>query len=83
MRAYRGGNKTEFLGVDSGMVGAPYAIAFDWLGRNMYIGNRLASNLEVVRVDSKNKYRAIILANNGNDTSVAKPRAIALDPTQG
>ena len=25
---------------DTGMVGSPYAIAFDWVGRNMYIANQ-------------------------------------------
>lgn len=69
--------------MDSGIVGAAYAIAFDWLGRNLYIGNRIASNLELVRVDSKMKYRAVILANNGNDASVAKPKSICLDPNEG
>lgn len=68
---------------DSGLVGSPYTIAFDWLGRNLYMGNRLASNFEVVKVDGKIKHRAIILANNGNDTSVAKPRSMCLDPSQG
>jgi low density lipoprotein-related protein 2 len=58
-------------------------IAFDWLGRNLYIGNRLASNLEAVKVDGKVKHRTIILANDGNKTSVAKPRAVCLDPTEG
>ncbi|XP_046659437.1 low-density lipoprotein receptor-related protein 2 [Homalodisca vitripennis] len=80
---YRGGNKTEFLSKDSGIVGAPYAIAFDWLGRNLYLGNRLASNLEVVKVDGKNKYRKVILANNGEPNSVAKPKSICLDPSMG
>ena len=80
---YREGNRTEFLGVDSGIVGAAYAIAFDWLGRNLYIGNCVASNLELVSVDSKMKYRAVILANNGNAVSVAKPKSICLDPSQG
>ncbi|CAH1397949.1 unnamed protein product [Nezara viridula] len=79
----RGGNRTEFLTADSGLVGSPYTIAFDWLGRNLYMGNRLASNFEVVKVDGKVKHRAIILANNGNETSVAKPRSMCLDPSQG
>ena len=34
-----GGEKTDFFAeVDSGLVGSPYCIAFDWVGRNMYIG---------------------------------------------
>lgn len=58
-------------------------IAFDWLGRNLFIGNRMAGNLEVVRVDGKIKHRTIILANDGNKTSVANPRSICLDPFDG
>lgn len=80
---YEGGNKTEFLGSDTGIVGAPSTIAFDWLGRNLYLGNRIASNIEVVRVDGKVKHRSIILANDGNNTSVSRPRGICLDPTEG
>ena len=80
---YGGGNKTQFLGTDSGIVGAPSAIAFDWLGRNLFIANRMASNIEVVRVGGKVKHRTIILANDGNETSVAKPKSICVDPTDG
>lgn len=64
-------------------MGAPSAVAFDWIGRNLFIANRLASNFEVVRVDGKIRHRAIILANDGNKTSVADPRAICLDPIEG
>lgn len=80
---FGGRNKTEFPGVDSGIVGSPSAIAFDWLGRNLFIGNKIASNLEVIRVDGKVKHRTIILANDGNKTSVAKPKAICLNPEEG
>lgn len=80
---YGGGNKTDFLGADSGIVGAPYVMAFDWLGRNLVIGNRVASNIEVIRVDGKVKHRSILIANDGNKTSVAKPKAITLDPNDG
>lgn len=34
-------------------------------------------------MDGKAKYRSVILANDGNKSSVAKPRAICLDPTDG
>ena len=43
-----GGNKTEFLG-KTGVVGRPYTIAFDWVARNMYVGNRIANNIQVSR----------------------------------
>lgn len=71
------------MGPDSGIVGSPSTVAFDWLGRNLFIGNRVAGNLEVIRVDGKAKHRTVILANDGNRTSVAKPRAICVDPTEG
>lgn len=71
------------MGPDAGIVGSPYAIAFDWIGRNLFIGNKLSSNIEVVKVDGKVKHRSIVLANDGNRTSVAKPRSICLDPTDG
>jgi low density lipoprotein-related protein 2 len=80
---YGGGNKIEFFGQDTGIVGAPSAIAFDWLGRNLYMGNRAASNIEMVRVEGKVRYRTIVLANDGNKMSVAKPKGICLDPTEG
>nr|XP_022902920.1 low-density lipoprotein receptor-related protein 2 [Onthophagus taurus] len=80
---FSGGNKTRLFGLDNGIAGAPSSIAFDWLGRNIFIGNRIASNLEVIKIDGKVKYRTIILANDGNETSVAKPRSICVDPTEG
>ncbi|KAI5717758.1 hypothetical protein M8J77_010754 [Diaphorina citri] len=83
MSPYHGGNKTQFLSGITGIVGAPSCMAFDWLGRNMYIGNRLASNIEAIHVDGKVKYRTVILANNGKSDSVGKPNAIALDPVEG
>ena len=79
-----GGNKAPFLGdVDTGIVGSPFTVAFDWVGRNLYIGNRKASNIEVIKVDGKTKHRSVILSNDGNETSVAKPRCVVVDPTDG
>ncbi|KAK9880927.1 hypothetical protein WA026_013260 [Henosepilachna vigintioctopunctata] len=80
---FGGGKKTPLFGPDSGIIGSPSTIAFDWLGRNLYIGNQVANNIEVVRVDSKIKQRKIILANDGNRSSVAKPKSICLDPIDG
>ena len=76
-----GGNQTKFLA--DGIVGAPYCLAFDWLGRNLYIGNKKASNILVVKTDGDKNYRRIILSNDGTEKGVAKPKAIVLDPLQG
>lgn len=83
MSPYHGGNKSTLLGELTGFVGAPYVIAFDWNGRNLYIGNRESSSLEVVKVDGVNKYRMVLLSNNGKDISVATPIGIVLDPSEG
>ncbi|CAH2090680.1 unnamed protein product [Euphydryas editha] len=80
---YGGGNKVEFLGQDTGIVGSPSAIAFDWLGRNLFIANKAASNIEVVRVDGKVKFRNIVFVNDGTHLSIAKPKGLCLDPTEG
>ena len=76
-----GGNQTKFL--PDGIVGAPYCIAFDWLGRNLYIGNKKASNIQVVKADGNKNYRRIILSNDGTERGVAKPKAMVLDPLKG
>jgi hypothetical protein len=45
-----GGEKTPFFtDSDTGIVGSPYCIAFDWVGRNLYIGNIDASEIQLVR----------------------------------
>ena len=79
-----GGDKINFFDeFDTGMVGSPYAIAFDWVGRNMYIANQESSTIELVRVDGKKKNRKVILTNDGSKEGVGKPVAIALDPRIG
>ncbi|XP_066588132.1 low-density lipoprotein receptor-related protein 2 isoform X2 [Prorops nasuta] len=82
---YSGGNKTEFPNPnsDTGIVGSPSTMALDWLGRNLFIGNKYASNIEAIKLDGKIRYRTIVLANNGNKTSVAKPRSMCVDPLEG
>ena len=79
-----GGDKINFFDeFDTGMVGTPYAIAFDWVGRNMYIANQESSTIELVRVDGKKKNRKVILTNDGSKEGVGKPVCIALDPQAG
>lgn len=58
-------------------------MAFDWLGRNLYIGNKKASSILVVKADGDKNYRRIILGNDGTEKGVAKPRSIVLDPIHG
>lgn len=76
-----GGNRSTYL--DFGIVGSPYTMAWDWVGRNMYIGNRVANNIEVLKLDGKIKYQSVILDNNGNATGVGRPKSMCLDPVDG
>ncbi|XP_064102114.1 low-density lipoprotein receptor-related protein 2-like [Macrobrachium nipponense] len=76
-----GGNKTTYF--DLGIVGSPYTMAWDWIGGNMYIGNRVANNIEVLKLDGRNKYQSVILDNNGNSTGVGRPKSMCLDPVNG
>jgi len=80
-----GGEKTPFFSEsDTGIVGSPYCIAFDWVGRNLYFGNIDASEISLVRVEGKLKYRMLVLdSNHGNETGVAQPISIALHPNTG
>ncbi|CAG0878905.1 unnamed protein product [Cyprideis torosa] len=81
---FGGGNVTSIFSSEA--IGSPYALAFDWVGRNMYIANRgeqLSANIEVVKVDGDNSYRRIILANDGSTNGVSKPEALAVDPYEG
>ena len=76
-----GGNKSTFI--DLGIIGSPYAMAYDWIGQNMYIGNRIANNIEVFKIDGDTQYQSIILDNNGKDTGVGRPKSMALHPMEG
>ena len=80
-----GGDKIDFFATetDSGIVGSPYCLAFDWVGRNMYVGNVEASEISLIRVDGKLKYRMLILDNTGEDTGVSEPISMALHPASG
>ena len=84
MSSVGGGDKINFFDeFDTGMVGSPYAIAFDWVGRNLYIANQESATIELVRVDGKRKKRMTVLHNDGTDKGVGKPVAIAVDPQNG
>lgn len=77
----RGGNQTKFL--PDSWVGAPYCVAFDWIGRNLYVGNRKASNIAVIKADGEKYYRRTVISNDGSEKGVARPKAMVLDPMQG
>jgi hypothetical protein len=40
-------NRSQFL--TSPIPNDPYCIAYDWSGRNLYVGNKISQNIEVVR----------------------------------
>ncbi|RWS16465.1 low-density lipoprotein receptor-related protein 2-like protein [Dinothrombium tinctorium] len=77
----KGGNQTKFL--SDGFIGAPICLAFDWIGRNLYIGNMKASTIAVVKADGEKNYRRTILSNDGSMTGVARPKMMVVDPLSG
>ena len=82
--ALGGGEKIDFFGeTDSGIVGSPYCVAFDWVGRNMYIGNVESSEISLIRVSGKLRQRMMVLDNRGTDTGVARPVSIVVHPASG
>ena len=80
-----GGDKIDFFAnaTETGIVGSPYCIAFDWVGRNMYIGNIEASEISLVRVDGKLKYRMLVLDNRNDELGVSDPISLVVNPGSG
>ncbi|XP_013781727.1 low-density lipoprotein receptor-related protein 2-like [Limulus polyphemus] len=76
-----GGNWTKVL--PDGIIGAPYTVTYDWLGQNLYIGNRKASNIEVLKIDGEESFRKVILVNDGTENGIGKPKSIAVYPEEG
>jgi len=77
----RHGNSSKFL--PDGIQGAPYCVAFDWLGRNLFLGTHRVSSIVVIKVNSDKNHRRTILDNDGTPKGVARPKAIVLDPNNG
>ena len=49
----------------------------------MYMYTRESLFLQVVRMDGDVNYRKTLLGNTGNETGVAKPISLAVDPVKG
>lgn len=73
-------NRTQLL--QTQILNDPYCMAYDFNGRNLYIGNKISQNIEVVRTQGT-QYRATILSNDQSPTAVAQPVAIAIDSDRG
>ncbi|CAJ0568186.1 unnamed protein product, partial [Mesorhabditis spiculigera] len=59
-----------------------FCMAFDWNGRNLFVGNKISQTIEVIRTSGK-QYRATILTNDQSPTAVVNPVAIAVDADRG
>uniref|UniRef100_A0A7E4V2M4 EGF-like domain-containing protein n=1 Tax=Panagrellus redivivus TaxID=6233 RepID=A0A7E4V2M4_PANRE len=73
-------NRTQIL--TSEVADDPFCVAYDWNGRNLYIGNKVSQNIEVVRMHGT-QYRSTILSNDQSPTAVAMPVSIAIDSEHG
>uniref|UniRef100_H2YAY8 EGF-like domain-containing protein n=1 Tax=Ciona savignyi TaxID=51511 RepID=H2YAY8_CIOSA len=58
----------------------PNALAFDWVSRNMYYTN---PDAKVDPGNNRQYYRRTIIGNIGNETGVANPIGLAVDPQNG
>ncbi|CAH1789469.1 unnamed protein product [Owenia fusiformis] len=76
-----GQNRTTFL--PSAFIGAPHAIAIDWVSRNLYWSNVQANFIGVIKLDGENNYRKVLLSNQGNETDVGQAISMCVDPGQG
>uniref|UniRef100_A0A158P9R2 EGF-like domain-containing protein n=1 Tax=Angiostrongylus cantonensis TaxID=6313 RepID=A0A158P9R2_ANGCA len=73
-------NKTQLYA--SQVPDDPYCLAFDWNGRNLYVGNKISQTIEVVRTVGI-EYRAVVLSNDQTPTAVVMPVSIAVDSDRG
>lgn len=78
---FDGTNKTAV--VPEAFVNTPTTLAIDWVSRNIYWASKKASTIEVMSLDSKQHYRRVVLRHTGNDTGVAAPVALCVDPIHG
>ncbi|RCN53216.1 Low-density lipoprotein receptor domain class A [Ancylostoma caninum] len=74
------GNKTQLY--SSQIPDDPYCMAFDWNGRNLYVGNKISQTIEVVRTVGT-QFRAVVLSNDQTPTAVVTPVSIAVDSDRG
>nr|XP_039251753.1 low-density lipoprotein receptor-related protein 2-like [Styela clava] len=68
------------------VLGNPSALAIDWMTRNLYYTNPIGKSIEVIRMDKGDEgqvYRTTIVSHIGNETGVANPKGIAVDPRNG
>lgn len=73
-------NRTQLLATQ--IANDPYCLAFDWHGRNLYVGNKISQTIEVLRTQGE-QYRATILHNDQSTFAVAEPVSMAVDSTHG
>ena len=76
-----GTNKTEL--VPTASLGQPKSLVFDWSARNLYWGSISPPGISVMRLDGSTHYRRMLLGNTGNETGVANPVSMCLDPVEG
>uniref|UniRef100_A0A183BS53 EGF-like domain-containing protein n=1 Tax=Globodera pallida TaxID=36090 RepID=A0A183BS53_GLOPA len=73
-------NRTQLLTAQ--IPNDPFCMAYDWNGRNLYVGNKISQTIDIVRTEGE-QFRAVILHNDQTPTAVAQPIAIAVDSDRG
>ena len=76
-----GSNRTSF---EAGtFFSEPNAIAIDWLGRHLYVASKKSRTIEVVQLTANDPHHKIVMSYKAEETSVATPIDIVLDPARG
>lgn len=81
-RAKMNGENTTRL-IPDAIGGDAYCLAFDWIGRNLYVGNKQSANIEIVRTTGNVPFRSVILKSDQSFAAVKFPVALAVHPPQG
>jgi len=68
---------------DTSKAGDAYSVAFDWIAKNLYVGNRLSFNIELYKTTVMPPLRTVVLSNDNTPSGVVFPVSIAVDPNQG
>jgi len=60
-----------------------YSVAFDWITKNLYVGNHLSACIELYRTTVNPALRTVVLPNDNPESGVVFPVSVVLDPNQG
>ncbi|XP_055342132.1 low-density lipoprotein receptor-related protein 2-like [Paramacrobiotus metropolitanus] len=79
--SFDGSDRTRLL--RTGLIGSPYSVAYDYIGKNLFIGNVEQKQILVTRTGGKRQLYKVIVGNNGTEASASQPVSLAVSPQEG